>query len=179
MIGDDQHQDQKDGKRSDHTRVRDASVVNLHQARVRRGPDPDANNTDKDTGRHGERPDGHVAAEPDASADAGTDAAFAPDMSEDAEAGRKLVDSPDTQRTPRVSMDGLRRAERRPIVPSYLRSRSEFRDASFWAVGHAAHTTTYHLTREPEVRREAHHPRPVRHGPAGARHGALGVRPGG
>jgi S-DNA-T family DNA segregation ATPase FtsK/SpoIIIE len=64
--------------------------------------------------------------------------------------GPVLVDSAEAQRTPRLSVDGLRAGQRRPIVPAWLRSRDELRDAVRWAFGHLVHTSAYHLTRSPK-----------------------------
>lgn len=64
--------------------------------------------------------------------------------------GPVLVDSPQAQHSPRLSMDGLRAGQRRPIVPAWLRSRDELRDTVRWAVGHAGHTSAYHSLRIPK-----------------------------
>jgi DNA segregation ATPase FtsK/SpoIIIE, S-DNA-T family len=61
-----------------------------------------------------------------------------------------LVDSPHAQRPPRLTLSGLRAGQRRPIVPAWLRSRSELRDTTRWAAGFAAHSGAYHLTRTPK-----------------------------
>ena len=63
--------------------------------------------------------------------------------------GRVLVDSPAAQRLPRPGLAGLRAAQRRPIVPAWLRSRNELAEVCRWAAGFAAHTSAYHLTRTP------------------------------
>ncbi|HEX6497759.1 MAG TPA: cell division protein FtsK, partial [Micromonosporaceae bacterium] len=46
-------------------------------------------------------------------------------------------------------MAGLRAAERRPILPGWLRSHAELRDTARWAIGHTLHASAYHLTRTP------------------------------
>src|SRR6266545_790263 len=66
-----------------------------------------------------------------------------------AEAGRVLVDSPEAQRPARPGLSGLRAAQRRPILPAWLRSRAELGEACRWALGFAAHTSGYHLARGP------------------------------
>src|SRR6266545_688016 len=66
-----------------------------------------------------------------------------------AEAGRVLVDSPEAQRPARPGLSGLRAAERRPILPAWLRSRAELAEACRWAAGYAAHSSGYHLARSP------------------------------
>jgi DNA segregation ATPase FtsK/SpoIIIE, S-DNA-T family len=60
-----------------------------------------------------------------------------------------LVDSPAAQRPARPGLAGLRAAERRPILPAWLRSRAELAGVSRWAAGYAAHTSGYHLARSP------------------------------
>ncbi|MGW4466089.1 cell division protein FtsK [Micromonospora sp. NPDC004704] len=40
--------------------------------------------------------------------------------------------------------------DRRPILPTWLRSRDELRKAARWATGHYSHTGLYHLTRSPK-----------------------------
>jgi S-DNA-T family DNA segregation ATPase FtsK/SpoIIIE len=64
--------------------------------------------------------------------------------------GRVLVDSPQAQRPPRPGLSGLRAAQRRPIVPAWLRSRAELGEVARWAAGFAAHTSAYHLARTPK-----------------------------
>jgi DNA segregation ATPase FtsK/SpoIIIE, S-DNA-T family len=71
-----------------------------------------------------------------------------PDLSA-AEERRVLVDSPAAQRPPRPGLAGLRAAERRPILPAWLRSRTELGQVCRWAASFAAHTSAYHLTRTP------------------------------
>jgi S-DNA-T family DNA segregation ATPase FtsK/SpoIIIE len=62
---------------------------------------------------------------------------------------RVLVDSPEAQRPPRPGLSGLRAAQRRPIVPAWLRSRAELGAVARWAMGFVAHTSAYHLARTP------------------------------
>jgi len=85
---------------------------------------------------------------------AGPPAGTAPrdaDAAEAAEDGetRVLVDSPEAQRPARPGLAGLRAAERRPILPAWLRSRAELAEVVRWAAGFAAHTSGYHLARSP------------------------------
>jgi S-DNA-T family DNA segregation ATPase FtsK/SpoIIIE len=63
--------------------------------------------------------------------------------------GPVLVDAPQAQRPPRPGLAGLRAAQRRPILPPWLRSRTELAALARWAAGFAAHTSAYHLTRSP------------------------------
>ncbi|MFI6331087.1 cell division protein FtsK [Micromonospora chersina] len=72
------------------------------------------------------------------------------DGSDLADAPRRLVDSPAAQRSPRFTFAALQDAKRRPIVPAWLRSRAELRDAARWTVGHLFHAGAYHLTRTPK-----------------------------
>ncbi len=62
---------------------------------------------------------------------------------------RVLVDSPEAQRPARPGLAGLRAAQRRPILPAWLRSRAELGEVCRWAAGFAAHTSGYHLARSP------------------------------
>lgn len=74
-----------------------------------------------------------------------------PDVEPEPEDGaRVLVDSPEAQRPTRLTVAGLRAAQRRPILPGWVRSRDELRDVARWAVGYAAHSSLYHLTRTPK-----------------------------
>jgi DNA segregation ATPase FtsK/SpoIIIE, S-DNA-T family len=66
-----------------------------------------------------------------------------------AEAARVLVDSPEAQRPARPGLAGWRAAERRPILPVWLRSRAELAEVARWAAGFAAHASGYHLARAP------------------------------
>jgi DNA segregation ATPase FtsK/SpoIIIE, S-DNA-T family len=63
--------------------------------------------------------------------------------------GQVLVDTPEAQRPPRPGLAGLRAAQRRPILPSWLRSQAELAALARWAAGYLAHTSAYHLTRSP------------------------------
>jgi S-DNA-T family DNA segregation ATPase FtsK/SpoIIIE len=63
--------------------------------------------------------------------------------------GRVLVDAPQAQRPTRPGLAGLRAAQRRPILPSWLGSRAELGALARWAASHLAHTSAYHLTRSP------------------------------
>jgi S-DNA-T family DNA segregation ATPase FtsK/SpoIIIE len=78
-------------------------------------------------------------------------APVAPDATDAAAVGegRVLVDSPQGQRPPRPGLAGLRAAQRRPILPTWLRSSGEFREVGRWAAGFVAHTSGYHLARAP------------------------------
>ncbi|MFG2060458.1 cell division protein FtsK [Micromonospora sp. NPDC048871] len=67
-----------------------------------------------------------------------------------AEGGPMLVDSIDAQRRPRFTLAGFRDAQRRPILPGWLRSRTEFAGNLAWATGLAAHAAGYHLLRVPK-----------------------------
>lgn len=67
-----------------------------------------------------------------------------------AETGPVLVDSAPAQRPPTIDMDTLRQGKRRPVIPAWLRSKSEVEAAVRWAVGYAGHTSAYHATRAPK-----------------------------
>ncbi|GAA3298262.1 cell division protein FtsK [Dactylosporangium vinaceum] len=67
----------------------------------------------------------------------------------DAEDGPTLVDSPEAQQ-PTTRTTAARRGERRPIVPSWLRSRAEFAYTLRWAIGYSAHVAAYHAVRLPK-----------------------------
>ncbi len=67
----------------------------------------------------------------------------------DPEAAPVLVDSPQAQRPDRVTLAGLRAAERRPIIPTWLRSAREAREMIAWALGFAGHISAYHSARLP------------------------------
>jgi DNA segregation ATPase FtsK/SpoIIIE, S-DNA-T family len=67
----------------------------------------------------------------------------------EAEAAPVPVDSPEAQRPDRVTLAGLRQAERRPILPAWLRSGRELGDMARWAAGFATHTSLYHACRLP------------------------------
>jgi S-DNA-T family DNA segregation ATPase FtsK/SpoIIIE len=68
--------------------------------------------------------------------------------------------------------------DRRPVVPPWLRSRSEFRALVVWLGRYGAHASTFHLARSP-----LYLARLVTRAPAGAvagrpRGGVVGARPG-
>ena len=90
---------------------------------------------------------------PDAAADDGDgDAGLAardPDGDGQGE-GRVLVDSPEAQQPPRLTPARVRASQRQPIIPPWLRSRSELRAATGWLAGHLAHTAAYHASRSPK-----------------------------
>ncbi|WP_433792136.1 cell division protein FtsK [Actinoplanes sp. CA-252034] len=97
----------------------DAEVVDLDAARARRTFDPAANRTETEA-----------------------------DL-DDAEDGPVLVDSIAAQRRPRFSLAAFRDAERVPIIPSWLRSGTEFGKNVAWATGFGAHSLGFHLLRTP------------------------------
>jgi S-DNA-T family DNA segregation ATPase FtsK/SpoIIIE len=64
---------------------------------------------------------------------------------------RVLVDSPETQRVPgKLTLAGLRSAERAPLLPKWARSRAELRDVVRWTIGHVGHWIAYHAIRLPK-----------------------------
>jgi S-DNA-T family DNA segregation ATPase FtsK/SpoIIIE len=67
----------------------------------------------------------------------------------DPETAPVLVDSPQAQQPERTTLAALRAAERRPIIPAWLRSAREAREMAAWALGFAAHISAYHLARLP------------------------------
>jgi S-DNA-T family DNA segregation ATPase FtsK/SpoIIIE len=105
----------------------EADVVDLNAARHRRGNPPRPGDTADDT-----------AATPATAADDTDDG------------GALLVDSAAAQRRPRLTLAALRGAERRPIVPPWLRSRAEFVGNLAYATGLAGHSLGYHLVRLPK-----------------------------
>src|SRR6266540_4858507 len=60
-----------------------------------------------------------------------------------------LVDSPEAQRLERTTLAALRHAERRPILPPWLRSAREAREMAAWAAGFAGYTSLYYASRTP------------------------------
>ncbi|OJF15520.1 cell division protein FtsK [Couchioplanes caeruleus] len=60
-----------------------------------------------------------------------------------------MVDSIAAQRRPRFSLAAFRDAERVNIIPSWLRSTTEFGKNAAWAAGFGAHTLTFHSVRLP------------------------------
>jgi S-DNA-T family DNA segregation ATPase FtsK/SpoIIIE len=90
---------------------------------------------------------GRLAISPDNQADSGPDTGA--DMNPDT-TGPALVDSIDAQRRPRLNLAALRDAERRPVIPGWLRSRTELVGNLAWAAELAGHTVVYHLVRVPK-----------------------------
>lgn len=102
----------------------DAEVVDLDAERTRRtgaAPTTDPNADD---------------AEPD-------------DTDDDLSTGPVMVDSIDAQRRPRFSLSAFRDAQRVPIVPSWLRSATEFGKNLTWATGFGLHSLGFHGFRTP------------------------------
>lgn len=58
------------------------------------------------------------------------------------------VDSPDTEEGPSF-WERLNRAERRAILPKWLSSRDQLREAAKWTTGHYTHAAGYHAARCP------------------------------
>jgi S-DNA-T family DNA segregation ATPase FtsK/SpoIIIE len=100
--------------------VADAEVVDLDEARARRG-----NATPADL--------------------AGDDL-----DDDDREDGPALVDSIAAQRRPRFTLTGFRDATRVPIVPTWLKSSAEFGRNLAWATGFGLHSLAYHGLRTPK-----------------------------
>ncbi|MEV4253262.1 cell division protein FtsK [Spirillospora sp. NPDC049652] len=91
------------------------------------------------------RPPGDTAGAPPALPSAPADTA-----DDDALEGRVLVDGPDTGRPDvRARRMDAERAQRRPIVATWLRNRDEAEATIRWAVGYAGHVTGYHAARVP------------------------------
>lgn len=64
---------------------------------------------------------------------------------------RVLVDSPEAQRVPgKLTVAGLRDAERAPLLPKWAKSRDDLRDMAWWTIGHASHWIAYHVIRLPK-----------------------------
>ncbi|MBO4159310.1 cell division protein FtsK [Micromonospora antibiotica] len=97
---------------------------------------PDADVVDLDAARS-RRASSDELTDPDSDVDPG-------------EGGPVLVDSIDAQRRPRFTLAGFRDAQRRPILPGWLRSRSEFAGNLTWATGLAGHGVLYHGLRVPK-----------------------------
>jgi S-DNA-T family DNA segregation ATPase FtsK/SpoIIIE len=77
------------------------------------------------------------------------EAELAADPDGDPEAAPVLVDSPEAQRPERTTLAALRQAERRPILPPWLRSAREAREMAAWALGFAGYTSAYYASRTP------------------------------
>lgn len=124
----------------------DGTVVDLAAARTRRAGDPDG------------RPDSNPAIDPDTCPDSDADMSDAdPDDDTDIDPdsgpddGPVLVDTVEAQREPsRWQRPGLVGEERRPILPPWLTSRSEFVSAARWLAGYVGHTLAYHAVRVPK-----------------------------
>jgi S-DNA-T family DNA segregation ATPase FtsK/SpoIIIE len=69
---------------------------------------------------------------------------------DDREDGPALVDSIAAQRRPRFTLAGFRDATRVPIVPSWLKSSTEFGGNLAWATGFGLHSLAYHGLRTPK-----------------------------
>ena len=67
----------------------------------------------------------------------------------DADDGPVMVDSIDAQRRPRFTLSGFRDASRVPIVPSWLKSTTEFGKNVAWATGFGLHSLAFHTVRIP------------------------------
>ncbi|GAA1546799.1 FtsK/SpoIIIE domain-containing protein [Dactylosporangium maewongense] len=63
--------------------------------------------------------------------------------------GPVLVDTPAAQEKPRFGAT-MRRGERRPVVPSWLRSRAELAYTLRWSAGYVGHVAAYHALRLPK-----------------------------
>jgi S-DNA-T family DNA segregation ATPase FtsK/SpoIIIE len=60
------------------------------------------------------------------------------------------VDSPEAQRPARFTLAALRTGQRRPIVPGWLKSKSELLATLRWFLGYAWHASRYHAVRIPK-----------------------------
>lgn len=60
------------------------------------------------------------------------------------------VDPESEHRTIYATVKAYAEAERRPILPAWLRSRSDAGKVSRWALDTAAYAATYHLSRAPK-----------------------------
>lgn len=60
------------------------------------------------------------------------------------------VDSEEAQRAEKWSWDSFVAAQRREVVPAFLKSWEEFRDRLTWVAGYVGHTAAYHAIRLPK-----------------------------
>ncbi|MEV0649787.1 cell division protein FtsK [Phytomonospora sp. NPDC050363] len=60
------------------------------------------------------------------------------------------VDSSEAQRAEKWSWESFAAAERRDVLPGFVKSWEEFRDRLNWAIAYAAHTAAYHAVRVPK-----------------------------
>ncbi|QCX79106.1 DNA translocase FtsK [Streptomyces sp. YIM 121038] len=115
----------------------DGAVVDLDKARSARTESPDR--------------DGPQSADsiPYGAADSRPTKSPDPEPTESGEDRPALVDS----RTPTVSgpglLDRIKNSKRLDIIPPWMKSAEEFRDALGWLLGHAWHTVAYHAVRVP------------------------------
>ena len=70
--------------------------------------------------------------------------------SELADVGASLVDGPEAQRPLRLTVAALRTGQRRPIVPGWLKSRTEALATLRWFAGYLWHASRYHAVRVPK-----------------------------
>jgi S-DNA-T family DNA segregation ATPase FtsK/SpoIIIE len=110
----------------------EADVYDLNAARARRSVPPHPGNSDDDT---------------TTTADVIGDDSDADTLGA---GGPVLVDSVAAQRRPRFTLAGIRDAERRPIRPDWLRSRTEFVSNLAYAIGLGGHSVGYHALRTPK-----------------------------
>ena len=102
---------------------------------------------DLDAARAGREPDVYRDVPVDTDSDTGADTVA--DGGADSP-GRMLVDSVAAQRRTRLTVAGLKAGERRPIIPSWLKSKQELVNGAKWAAGHVGHVSAYHATRLPK-----------------------------
>ncbi|MEH1125038.1 FtsK/SpoIIIE domain-containing protein [Micromonospora sp. CPCC 206061] len=119
-----------DGDGFDWRRAEDdiADVVDLDAARERRGGDDNP---------------------PPPAADGGDSRDNSRDDSRDDSDPPPLVDSVAAQRAPRFTLAAIRGAQRLPVLPGWLRSADELRDAARWVVSHYTHKMLFHGVRLP------------------------------
>ncbi|ROO50813.1 S-DNA-T family DNA segregation ATPase FtsK/SpoIIIE [Micromonospora sp. Llam0] len=60
------------------------------------------------------------------------------------------VNPPSAPDSGRSRLAGVVGAERRPVIPAWLRSRTELASAVRWTAGHYTHVSMYHLSRSPK-----------------------------
>lgn len=127
-----------------------ADVVNLDAARGRRAPSGEL-----DGHAPGDTPETSTGHDPDATADTRPDGAVVqrPDTTPDApvlEGEIVRVDRPGEDRADWLADLAERARTRRPIVPAWLRSRSEATATARWVGAYYVHVAGYHASRLPK-----------------------------
>ncbi|MHA5052067.1 P-loop NTPase family protein [Streptomyces sp. SD15] len=127
----------------------DHELFNRLEAEMASASKGDVVDLDKVRSARAESADGTPNPSPDASADSEPTELADSETGESANSGPTLVDRPAPTQSGPGLIDRIRDSKRLDVIPAWMKSGTEFKDAMKWLAGHAWHTIAFHAVRVP------------------------------